>query len=139
MEPKRVALRAASEQLEQANEQLSIVNGRVAALQERLDVLTTEYNAAESQRKEAQDIADKGKLKLELANRLTSALGSEQVRWTECIERLQKEKELLVGDCLLASTFTLHIGPFTKQYRGAYGYNPTFPWCLPRPKVPLFP
>ena len=124
VEPKRVALRAASEQLEQANEQLSIVNGRVAALQERLDVLTTEYNAAESQRKEAQDIADKGKLKLELANRLTSALGSEQVRWTEGIERLQKEKELLVGDCLLASTFISYIGPFTKQYRRSLWIQP---------------
>ena len=28
-----------------------------------------------------------------------------------------KEKELLVGDCLLAATFISYIGPFTKQYR----------------------
>ena len=68
VEPKRQALREANEQLAAANEQLQVVRVRVAALQETLDKLTAEYNAAEGQRLEAQNIADKGKMKLELAN-----------------------------------------------------------------------
>lgn len=117
VEPKRVALRQANDMLNAANEQLNEVRKRVEALQARLDILTKEFNEAESQRKEAQEIAEKGKTKLELANRLTYALGSEKVRWGEGINRLKDEKELLVGDCLLAAAFISYIGPFTKAYR----------------------
>jgi dynein heavy chain len=117
VEPKRIALRAANEQLAEANSQLQTVRERVAALQERLDILTVEFNEAEASRLEAQHVAEKGKMKLELANRLTSALGSEKVRWGEGIERLRIERTLLVGDCLLASAFISYIGPFTKSYR----------------------
>lgn len=117
VEPKRMALRAANEQLEVANTQLGAVRARVAELQARLDKLTEEFNAAEAQRLEAEYIAHKGKMKLELANRLTKALGSEQIRWTEGVEVLTEERAFLVGDCLLASAFISYIGPFTKQYR----------------------
>ena len=79
--------------------------------------LTHEFAAAEASRLEAQRVADKGKLKLELANRLTKALGSEKVRWGDGIERLQSERSLLVGDCLLASAFVSYVGPFTMSYR----------------------
>lgn len=117
VEPKRVALRAANAQLDAANVQLATVVARVAELQEKLDKLTVEYNEAESRRKEAQNIAEKGRLKLELANRLTRALGSEQVRWTEGVKQLTEERDLLVGDCLIASAFISYVGPFLKQYR----------------------
>jgi dynein heavy chain len=142
VEPKRIALKAANGQLEEANEQLSVVKARVAALQERLDVLTAEFNAAEGQRKEAQDIADKGKLKLELANRLTAALGSEQVRWTEGIDRLKLEKELLVGDCLLAASFISYIGPLSKTYREDLMENTLIPLVFAPPAgapIPMTP
>lgn len=117
VEPKRIALKAANEQLNSANEQLSKVLVVLAELQAKLDKLTEEYNAAESSRLEAQHIAEKGKMKLELASRLTKALGSEKVRWSEGIERLVDEREYLVGDCLLAAAFISYIGPFTKEYR----------------------
>ena len=39
------------------------------------------------------------------------------MRWGEGVERLKLERELLVGDCLLAASFISYIGPFTKQYR----------------------
>eukprot|EP00595_Chromulina_sp_UTEXLB2642_P001983 CAMPEP_0196768278 /NCGR_PEP_ID=MMETSP1095-20130614/42547_1 /TAXON_ID=96789 ORGANISM="Chromulina nebulosa, Strain UTEXLB2642" /NCGR_SAMPLE_ID=MMETSP1095 /ASSEMBLY_ACC=CAM_ASM_000446 /LENGTH=829 /DNA_ID=CAMNT_0042137617 /DNA_START=2113 /DNA_END=4603 /DNA_ORIENTATION=- len=117
VEPKRIALRAANDQLDVANKALIAVQERVAALQEKLDVLTTEYNAAESQRLEAQSIAEKGKTKLELARRLITALGSEEARWNEGVKTLSEERHLLLGDCLLASAFISYIGPFSKQYR----------------------
>jgi dynein heavy chain len=103
VEPKRVALRAANESLDEANAHLEKVQSIVAELQARLDKLTEEFNAAEASRLEAQHIAENGKMKLELANRLTVALGSEKVRWSESIEQLRDEREFLVGDCLLAS------------------------------------
>jgi dynein heavy chain len=117
VEPKRMALREANKLLDSANEQLDGVRARVAALQDRLDVLTAEFNAAEAQRQAAQNIAEKGKMKLELAHRLIRALGSERVRWLDGVDRLKDERNLLVGDCLLASAFISYIGPFTKQFR----------------------
>ena len=142
VEPKRQALREANEQLAAANEQLQVVRVRVAALQETLDKLTAEYNAAEGQRLEAQNIADKGKMKLELANRLTSALGSEQSRWSEGIERLKLERGLLVGDCLLAASFISYIGPFTKSYRETLMDNTLIPLVATPPvgaPIPMTP
>ena len=117
VEPKRIALRAANETLNAANIQLTAVKARVAELQARLDVLTEEYNAAETQRLDAQRTAERGAMKLELANRLTVALGSEKVRWNEGITSMSIERGLLLGNCLLASAFISYIGPFTKEYR----------------------
>ena len=142
VEPKRQALRAANDMLNQANEQLREVQMRVEALQARLDILTREFNEAEASRKEAQEIAEKGKMKLELANRLTNALGSEKVRWGEGITRLHEEKELLVGDCLLASAFISYIGPFTKSYREILMDGTLIPLCAGPPvgaPIPMTP
>ena len=117
VEPKRIALRAANDSLSAANDQLNAVRARVAELQAKLDDLTVQFNAAEEQRLQAQNTADKGKMKLELANRLTNALGSEKERWTEGVASLTIQREFLTGDCLLGAAFISYIGPFTKQYR----------------------
>ncbi|GMH98843.1 hypothetical protein TrLO_g14194 [Triparma laevis f. longispina] len=117
VEPKRIALREAKEKLDKANEQLAEVQGKVKDLQERLDKLTEEYNAADKDRNDAQMTANKGKMKLELAQRLTNALGSEGSRWTAGIGDLESKKGLVVGDSLLAAAFISYVGPFTKEFR----------------------
>ena len=117
VEPKRIALREAQEKLDKANEQLAEVQGKVKDLQDRLDKLTVEYDKADADRNEAQETASKGKMKLELAQRLTNALGSEGSRWRNGIEDLEKRKDLVVGDSLLAAAFISYVGPFTKEFR----------------------
>jgi len=117
VEPKRKALREANDQLEEANARLDAVNQKVAGLQATLDKLTTELNAANAEKDSAVAAVEAGQQKLDLANRLTSALADENVRWAEGIEQLTADKELLVGDVLLASAFISYIGPFTKRYR----------------------
>ena len=117
-----------------ANEQLEVVRSKVAELQAKLDELTIQFNAAEKDRLEAQEIAEKGRLKLELANRLTAALGSEEDRWKEGIQSFTQQREMLVGDCLLASAFISYIGPFTKDIRVDLINNVLTP-LLTMPKV----
>ena len=134
VEPKRIALREANEKLSEANEQLEVVRSKVAELQAKLDELTIQFNAAEKDRLEAQEIAEKGRLKLELANRLTAALGSEEDRWKEGIQSFTQQREMLVGDCLLASAFISYIGPFTKDIRVDLINNVLTP-LLTMPKV----
>ena len=73
--------------------------------------------AANAQKKEAVDLVDISQTRLDLAQRLTGALGSEKVRWAETISEIEEVEQYLAGDVLLASAFISYIGPFTKVYR----------------------
>ena len=117
VEPKRAALKAANERLAAANSRLAASQAKVAELQARLDKLTAEFNAANAEKQQAIDDVERGTLKLDLAQRLTRALADENVRWAEGVGRLKSEKELLIGDVLLASAFISYIGPFTSHFR----------------------
>ncbi len=117
VEPKRKALAEANQALEVAQVRLKAVTELVAELQAKLDKLTVEFDAANHDKEEAMAIVSRGHKKLDLAQRLTTALASENVRWAENVETLTQEKELLVGDVLLASAFISYIGPFTKPFR----------------------
>ncbi len=117
VEPKRKALEEANAQLLDANTKLEKVMKHVADLEEKLAKLTTDLNKANASKKEAMDAVDKGERKLNLAQRLTTALSSENERWGENVQVLRKDEELLVGDVLVASAFISYIGPFTKPFR----------------------
>ena len=105
VEPKRTKVVESTRQLESANAELAIVRERVDELQAQLDQLTSEYEQAEADKQEAVNTAERGQLKLELAQRLINALGSEEVRWVSGVERLRFEREPLVGDALVAAAF----------------------------------
>ena len=117
MEPKRKALADANAQLEAANNQLRSVMEKVAELEAKLAKLTAEFDAANAEKLEAMDAVEKGQRKLDLAQRLTGALASENVRWAENIVTMEGDKDLLTGDVLLASAFISYVGPFTKPFR----------------------
>ena len=81
VEPKRIALKEANEQLDAANTTLKTVMEMVAELEAKLEKLTNELNAANKEKQDALDSVDRGQKKLDLAQRLTNALASENVRW----------------------------------------------------------
>lgn len=117
VEPKRQALAAANVELESANKRLLEVTTLVAELQAKLDKLLEEAAAAEKEKEDAINSVEQGNRKMKLAGTLTNDLSSENVRWGINVLQLQKEKDLLVGDVLLASAFISYIGPFTKPFR----------------------
>ncbi|CAM9306399.1 unnamed protein product [Choristocarpus tenellus] len=117
VEPKRRALKEANMQLETANAELAEVQAHLSQLEATLATLTVEYEQAESEKKEAQDIYERGRNKLELAQRLVRSLGGESERWSEGVTTLRQEREYLVGDVLVASVFLSYVGPFTKPFR----------------------
>lgn len=55
--------------------------------------------------------------KLDLANRLIAALGSESTRWAQAIVDLDGSITRIIGDVLLASAFVSYVGPFNKKFR----------------------
>ena len=79
--------------------------------------LEAEYDLAISEKNAAMDEAARCERRLNLAQRLVKALGSENDRWANKIEELEGSLEVLVGDSLLASAFISYAGPFAKQYR----------------------
>jgi dynein heavy chain len=117
VEPKRKALAEANAQLEAANTKLAEVNALVKDLTEKLAVLTKELNEAMAEKASAEAAVAKGMQKLDLAQRLTSALASENERWKESVAQMEVDRNLLTGDVLLASAFISYAGPFTKGFR----------------------
>lgn len=117
VEPKRQALREANEQLSSANTRLAAVLATVAELQAKLDKLNKEFDAATIEKQDALDSVARGEKKLNLAQRLTGALSSENERWGINIKQFTADKDLLTGDVLLASAFISYVGPFTKPFR----------------------
>ena len=77
VEPKRKALKQANERLDAATQKMNEVNARVAELTEKLAKLRAELQAANEDKQAAIDDVNRGQNKLDLAQRLTSALASE--------------------------------------------------------------
>ena len=117
VEPKRIALKEANEQLAEAQAKLKIVNDHVANLEAKLAKLTSEFNGANAEKSAAVNAVNKGNTKLDLAQRLISALATEGERWAVTVEQMNFNRDLLTGDVLLASAFISYVGPFTKEFR----------------------
>lgn len=89
----------------------------VAELTARLNVLQADFDKAMGEKNRAEAEANRCAKRLDSANRLVNALGSEQERWVNAIARLEKELDFVAGDVLLASSFVSYVGPFSKQFR----------------------
>ena len=76
-----------------------------------------EFQAAMDDKNNAVAEAERCERKLNLAQRLVGALGSEQERWSQSIIDLGEYLKVIIGDVLLASAFVSYVGPFNKQFR----------------------
>ena len=117
VEPLREALAAANAEYTAASEKLAGAQKLVAELSSELAELEVKYGAALESKQAAEMLVENGQKRLSLANRLTAALATENVRWGQSVERMKIDKELLIGDVLLAAAFVSYIGPFTKVFR----------------------
>ena len=57
------------------------------------------------------------KARLVRAGKLTAALGDEQVRWEESIQKFNEEISNIVGNVFIAAACVAYYGAFTAQYR----------------------
>ncbi|OMJ82808.1 hypothetical protein SteCoe_16405 [Stentor coeruleus] len=138
VEPKREALRQATNQLAQANEKLQVTKEMVAELELRLKNLVDQYDSAIAEKEAVEREAERCARRLNLANRLVNALASEKDRWSESIDNYGKQLSVLVGDVLISSSFVSYVGPFTKKYRDQL-IKETFLQFLIQKKIPMSP
>ncbi len=117
VEPKRLALEAANQQLTTAQEKLRQIQTKINALEEALAKLTAEFERATGEKLRCQQEAEKTGKTIELANRLVGGLASENVRWAESVQAFKEQEKTVPGDVLLVTAFLSYSGCFTKQYR----------------------
>lgn len=89
----------------------------VAELTAKLEILMTAYKKAMDEKNAAEAEAARCAKRLDSANRLVGALGSESERWNNAIIQLTADIEVVIGDVLLASSFVSYVGPFSKRFR----------------------
>ena len=81
--------------------------------------LNAEFQKAEDDKQRAINEAERCARRLNLAQRLIAALGSENERWAQSIVVLDGNIKVIVGDVLLASSFISYAGPFNKSFKFA--------------------
>lgn len=87
VEPKLKALTEAEQELKDARDKLEYLNNRLMELEEQLNIIQAEFDAALAEKQKCQDEADKTAFTIDIANRLIGGLASEKIRWTESVKR----------------------------------------------------
>jgi dynein heavy chain len=114
-------LRNKVKEMEKAQRQTEL---ELAELQATLSALSVEINELNKQFAEAsgeldvlqQEAALMSK-RLKAASKLIEGLTGERTRWSNDVANLEQQSVMLVGDCLLGSSFLSYLGAFTTDYR----------------------
>ena len=96
--------------LQVVQQQLDVIEGKLNELRNQLSSATQEKAKVEEEAKSCMD-------RLNLAERLTSGLASEKIRWSAEIDNLKLQETTLAGNVMLAASFTSYIGAFGIEYR----------------------
>lgn len=117
VEPKRMALKQANDELSAAREKLKGIKAKVSDLEATLAKCQAEFEKATNDKLRCQQEAETTAKTIELANRLVGGLASENVRWADSINSFKEQEKSLPGDVLLITAFISYVGCFTKTYR----------------------
>jgi dynein heavy chain len=117
VEPKKAKAALAKEELENANTKKAEMEKMVEELMAKLAILQADFQKAMDEKNKAEAEAARCAKRLDSANRLVNALGSESERWNNAIVQLGNDLDCVIGDVLLASSFVSYVGPFSKVFR----------------------
>jgi dynein heavy chain len=113
VEPKKKKVKKMEKDLMKAQMDLKKIKEDLIQLQKDIAKLSATLDAKTVELNELKDRADKMAKHLEAAKELIGGLGSEKSRWTIERDKLAISETMLVGDCLLASSFLSYTGAFT--------------------------
>ena len=117
VEPKRIALKKAEEDLGVMMKDLGEKQASLKAIIDKLDELEKGFNDANNEKQSLADQVDSCEKKLERAGKLISGLGGEKARWTEMVGQLGEQLVNVTGDVLISSAIVAYLGVFTADYR----------------------
>ena len=117
VKPLMDSLDVATKAKKTAEEDLAIVNEKLAVIEGKLNKLQVSFLAATQEKarveQEAKDCLDR----LSLAERLTNGLASEKVRWSATVDGMKATEVTMPGDVMLAAAFTSYVGTFGAAFR----------------------
>merc|ERR1711904_684389 len=137
VEPKKQALREATETLNNANARLAEVKALVKELEDKLAVLIAEFDKAMAEKDAVMAEAAKCQNKLDMAQGLMGALSANGVIWEQTVQSAGEQLVLIPGESLVACSFASYLGVFTREYREEA--LATFVEFLGKHNVPLGP
>ena len=117
VEPKKAKLAAANATLAKAMADLQVKQENLKNVQDKVASLEAQLSAAMSEKQSLADQAALCEARLGRAGKLTDALGSEQIAWTEMVGVLGRQLELLIGDVFLGAACVAYYGPFNGRFR----------------------
>ena len=121
--PRRRKVKDMEKKMLAAQRDLMKTEKDLGELEAQIKELSDKFNAKDSELKSLQQQAEQMAMYLDSAAKLIEGLGSERVRWTKDAEQLRMKSDLLIGDCLLASSFLSYTGAFSFDYRKRMVYE----------------
>ena len=118
VEPKIEKRHEAEAELKVATKERQQVEGELEVVQAKLDEMQAKFDAAMAQKQALEEDAAATQRKMDAANALITALGGEEVRWTQQSKLFDDTISRLIGDCAIASSFVSYLGPFNKVRLG---------------------
>jgi dynein heavy chain, axonemal len=115
--PMRETARVMKEKLDVVMTALAEKQKMVREINAELDELNANGAALVAKAKALNDEIEDCNKKLVRAEKMIGGLEGEKVRWTDTVADLSKQKEMLIGDCLVAAGMVSYAGPFTADYR----------------------
>ncbi|XP_070092321.1 dynein axonemal heavy chain 6 isoform X4 [Equus caballus] len=117
VEPKRQKLRAAQAELDITMATLKEKQALLKNVEGQIQALQDEYDKGVNEKESLAKTMALTKARLVRAGKLTAALGDEQVRWEESIQKSHEEIGNIVGNVFIAAACVAYYGAFTAQYR----------------------
>ncbi|XP_007947093.1 dynein axonemal heavy chain 6 [Orycteropus afer afer] len=117
VEPKRQKLRAAQAELDITMATLKEKQALLKQVEDQIQDLQDEYDKSVNEKESLAKNMSLTKARLLRAGKLTAALGDEQVRWEESIQKFEEELSNIVGNVFIAAACVAYYGAFTAQYR----------------------
>ena len=117
VEPRRIALAKASEDLAKAEAELAERNAELKVVQDELSALQEELRVTMEKKDKLESDVKICAARLARAEQLISGLGGEKDRWQQFVKDLQIQYENITGDILISSGVIAYLGSFTQSYR----------------------
>lgn len=117
VEPKRKKKEQMEAQLNEAREQMFKKETELAAVKDSVERLRNELQEKLDKKKTLEDDKVRTEQRLIRADKLTTLLADEGMRWAETVKVLEVEIFNVVGDTFLASAILSYNSPFSGPYR----------------------
>ena len=112
VEPKIEKQREAERQLNEVMALLRRKQDQLALVEDKLRKLESVYDQSMVELNKLQDTVDLTAKRLSHANKLTTALEDEEIRWGETVKKLDGSLSQITGDILLAAGCVSYLGEF---------------------------